>query len=108
LIFDKVPKIIQWGRKVFGGQHVEECKSFILISLYKAHVQVDQGPSHKTRYTEDRRESGKEPQIHGKFPKIFLNRTPLAYAIRLRIDIWYLINLQSFYKAKDIVNGIKQ
>jgi hypothetical protein len=40
-------------------QHVEEC---ILISLYKAHVQVDQGPPHKARYTETNgRESGEEP-----------------------------------------------
>ena len=29
----------------------------------KPHVQVDQGPPHKTRYTEsNRRESGEEPQ----------------------------------------------
>jgi hypothetical protein len=27
----------------------------ILISLYKAQVQVDQGPPHKTRYTETNR-----------------------------------------------------
>jgi hypothetical protein len=34
----------------------------------------------------------------------FLNRTPMAYALRLRIDKWNLIKLQSFYKAKDTVN----
>ena len=34
----------------------------IFVTLYKAQVQVDQGPQHKTRYTElNRRESGKEP-----------------------------------------------
>ena len=32
----------------------------------------------------------------------FLNRTPMGYA--LRIDKWHLIKLQSFCKAKDIVN----
>ena len=38
----------------------------ILISLYKAQGQVDQGPPHKTRYTEaNRKVSGKEPQGHG-------------------------------------------
>ena len=34
----------------------------IAFTLYKAQVQVDQGPQHKTKYTEsNRRESGKEP-----------------------------------------------
>ena len=34
----------------------------IFVTLHKAQVQVDQGPQHKTRYTEsNRRESGKEP-----------------------------------------------
>jgi hypothetical protein len=34
----------------------------ILISLYKAQTQVDQGSPHKTRYTEiNRKESGEEP-----------------------------------------------
>jgi hypothetical protein len=34
----------------------------------------------------------------------FLNRTPIAYALRSRIDKWDLIKLQSFCKAKDMVN----
>jgi len=33
----------------------------------------------------------------------FLNRTPMAYALRSRIDKWDLIKLQSFCKAKDTV-----
>ena len=37
----------------------------------------------------------------------FLNRTPMAYALRTRIDKWDLIKLQSFCKAKDIVNRTK-
>jgi hypothetical protein len=38
----------------------------ILISLYKAQVQVDQGPPQNTRYTEsNRRESGAKLQTHG-------------------------------------------
>jgi hypothetical protein len=40
--------------------------------------------------------------------EIFLNRTPMAYALRSAIDKWNLIRLQSFYKAKNIVNRIKQ
>jgi len=35
----------------------------------------------------------------------FLNRTPMAYALRSRIDKWDLIKLQSFCKAKDTVLG---
>jgi hypothetical protein len=38
----------------------------------------------------------------------FLNRTPMAYAIRSRIDKWDLIKLQSFCKAKDTVNCTKK
>jgi hypothetical protein len=38
----------------------------------------------------------------------FLNRTPMAYALRSRIDKWDLIKLQSFCKAKDTVNRIKR
>ena len=37
----------------------------------------------------------------------FLNRTPIAYALRSRIDKWDLIKLQSFCKAKDIVKRTK-
>jgi hypothetical protein len=35
--------------------------------------------------------------------EIFLNRTPMAYAIRSKINKWDLIKLQSFCKAKDTV-----
>ena len=38
----------------------------------------------------------------------FLNRTPMACAVRSRIDKWYLIKLQSFCKAKDTVNKTKR
>jgi hypothetical protein len=39
--------------------------------------------------------------------EIFLNRTPIAYALRSRIGKWDFIKLQSFYKAKDTVNRTK-
>ena len=35
----------------------------------------------------------------------FLNRTLVAHTLRSRIDKWALIKLESFCKAKDIVNG---
>ena len=38
----------------------------------------------------------------------FLNRTPIAYALRSRIDKWDLIKLQNFSKSKDIVKRTKQ
>ena len=39
--------------------------------------------------------------------EIFLNRTAIACALRLRIDKWDLMKLQSFCKAKDTVNKTK-
>ena len=38
----------------------------------------------------------------------FLNRTSIAYALRLEIDNWDLIQLRSFCKANDTVNRTKQ
>jgi hypothetical protein len=38
----------------------------------------------------------------------FLNRTPMACAIRLRIDKWDLIKFQIFCKAKNTVNKTKK
>ena len=40
--------------------------------------------------------------------KKFLNTTAMACAVRSRIDKWDLIKLQSFCKAKDIVNKTKR
>jgi hypothetical protein len=39
--------------------------------------------------------------------EMFLNRTPMAYALRSRIDNWDHIKLQIFCKAKDTVNRAK-
>jgi len=38
----------------------------------------------------------------------FLKKTPMAYALRSRIDKWDLIKLQSFCKAKDTIVRTKQ
>jgi hypothetical protein len=38
----------------------------------------------------------------------FLSRTLMACAVKLRIDKWDLIKLQSFYKAKNTVNKKKR
>ena len=38
----------------------------------------------------------------------FLNRTPITYALKSRIDKWDLIKLQGFCKAKDTVKRTKR
>ena len=38
----------------------------------------------------------------------FLNRTPMAHALRSKIHKWDLMKLESFCKAKDIVNKTNQ
>ena len=51
-----------------------------------------------------------EKQVGKKFNGTggnLLNRTPMVYALRSRIDKWDLVKLQSFCKAKDTVNRTK-
>jgi hypothetical protein len=81
----KKGKTMQWKKdsifkKIGAGlsviQNIEECKLTILISLYKAQLHSDQGPSYKTRYTEFiRRESKKEPQMHRHRGKLLEQNT---------------------------------
>jgi hypothetical protein len=40
--------------------------------------------------------------------EIFLNRTPIAYALRATIHKWDVIKLKSFGKARDTINMTKQ
>ena len=55
----------------------------IFVTFHKAHVQLDQGPQHKTRYTQsNRRQSGKEFELLGT-GESFLNRTPMVRALRI-------------------------
>jgi hypothetical protein len=44
---------------------------------------------------------------HMGIGETFLNRTPMAYALRSKIDKWDLIKLQSFCEANDTVNRTK-
>jgi hypothetical protein len=44
---------------------------------------------------------------HMGIGEIFLNRTPMACALRSKINKWDLITFQSFCKAKDTVNRTK-
>ena len=68
---------------------------------------MDQGPPCKTRHTETiRKETGKTLEDMGTGEK-FLNTSPIAYALRSRIDNWDLIKLQSFCKAKKTIKRPK-
>jgi hypothetical protein len=71
---------------------------------------VDQGPPHKTRYTETYRgESEEEPRKYRHRGEIPEQKTSgsVVYVLRSRINKWNLIKLQSFCKAKDTVNRTK-
>jgi hypothetical protein len=69
---------------------------------------VDQGPSLKTRYTKLIEEKvGKSLEHMGTWEN-FLNRTPMAYDLKSRIDKWNLIKLQFFCKVKGTDNRSKQ
>jgi hypothetical protein len=50
---------------------------------------------------------GESPEDMGTGEK-FLNRTPMACAVRSRIDKWDLIKLQSFCKTKETVKKTKR
>ena len=68
---------------------------------------MDQGPQHKARYTESKRRVGNILELIGTGGN-FLNRIPVTQVLRSRIDKWDLMKLQSFCKAKDIVNKTNQ
>jgi hypothetical protein len=50
---------------------------------------------------------GKSPELIGTRGNI-LNQTPMAHALRSRIDKWDLMKLESLCKAKDIVYRTNQ
>jgi hypothetical protein len=66
---------------------------------------VDQRTPHKARDTEIYRVESLQDMGTGEK---FLNRTAIAYTVRSRIDKRDLINMESFCKAKDIVNKTKR
>ena len=70
-------------------------------------MQVDQGLPHKTSYTKTNTKNVGKSLEHMGTGEIFLNRTPIAYVPRSRIDKWDLRKLQNFCKSKDTVNRTK-
>ena len=79
-----------------GTHRARECKSIYSYLWYKAQVQVDHGPPHKTRYTEtnSKEKMGKSLEYMGTGENV-LNRTPMA--LKSRIDKWDLIKLESLF-----------
>jgi hypothetical protein len=72
--------------------------------LYKAQVQVVQNFNIKPGTLNlIEKKVGKSLELIGIVVH-FLNRTPMAQALRSTIDKWDLMKLESFCKAKDIVN----
>jgi hypothetical protein len=72
--------------------------------LYKAQVHMDQHLQIKPDTLKLIEEKlGKNFKHMGTGEK-FLNRTPMTYGVKSRVDKWDLIRLQSFCKAKDTVN----
>jgi hypothetical protein len=86
------------GAGLGGDHHV------MLISMYKAEVQVNQGPPHKTRYPEsNRRESGDKPQIHEHRGK-YLEQNTNGLCSKINNQQWDLIKLKTFCKKKNTFN----
>jgi hypothetical protein len=117
LIFDRECKTIQWKkdslfnklcwfnqRSAYRRMQINPFSS----PLYKSQVEVDQGPLYSKpdtlKLTEEK--VGKSLKHMGTMEN-FVSRTPVAYALRSRIDKWDLKKLQSFCKAKDTVNRTK-
>jgi hypothetical protein len=117
LIFHKVTKTIQWGKdSIFNkwcwfnwqstsrimqiDPFLSPCTKLTSKWIKDLHIKPD-----KLNLTEEK--VWKILEYMGRGGK-FLNRTPVAYALRSRIDKCHLIKLQRFCKAKDTVNGTKQ
>jgi hypothetical protein len=74
-----------------GGQHVEECKSTHSYLLVKAQVKVDQGSPHKKDTLKLIEEKvGKSLEHMGTGEKFLNSSTPMAYAVRSKINKWEL------------------
>jgi hypothetical protein len=77
----------------------------ILISVYKAQVQVDHASPIKLyalKLVEEK--VGKSLEYMGT-GEMFLNRKPMAYTIRSRIDKWDLIKLQITIRQRTLSIG---
>jgi hypothetical protein len=117
LIFDKAAKTIQWKKDSIFNKW---CWHNWQLSCRRMRIGPFLSPYTKVK-SQWIKKLHIKPQtlklIEEKVEKIledmgtgekFLNRTAMACAVKLRIDKWDLIKLQSFCKAKDIVNKTKR
>jgi hypothetical protein len=114
LIFDKGAKTIQWKKdnKWCWYKWQLSCRRMRIVPFLSPCTKV------KSKWIKElhikpetqkliEQKVGKSLKDMGTGEK-FLNRTTMACAVRLRIDKWDLIKLQSFFKAKDTVNKTKR
>jgi hypothetical protein len=83
-------------RRIQIDSFLSPCKKLKAKSIKDLHIKLD-----TLKLIEKKVKSSVEHIGPGE---IFLNRTPIAYALRYRIGKWELIKLQSFFKAKNTVN----
>ena len=67
-----------------------------------------QRPQRTTRYSKSSRADSENSLELIDTGDNFLNRTPMAQALRSTIDKWDLMKLKSFCKAKPTINKTKQ
>jgi hypothetical protein len=117
LIFDKGAKIIQWKKDIILNKWYWHnwwlsCRRMQIDSFLSPCTKI------KSKWIKElhikpetlkliEEKVGKSLEYMGT-GEIFLNRTAMACAVRLRIDKWDLIKLQIFCKTKDTVNKTKR
>jgi hypothetical protein len=117
LIFDKGAKTTQWKKdSIFNkwcwinwrlacrrmpiNPFISPCTKLKSRRIKELHIKPE-----TLKLTEEKVVKNLEDMSTGEK---FLNRTAVAWAVRLRINKWGLIKLQSFYKAKDTINKTKR
>jgi hypothetical protein len=113
MIFDKDAKNIQWKKEsIFSEWHLSNCLSVcrgMKIVLYLSPCKKLKSKWIKDLNIESdtlnlvEEKVGKSLELIGTGGN-FLNSIPMAHALRSRFDKWDLMKLESFCKAKDIVN----
>ena len=99
-------------------KHLKKCSKSILIREMKINPYLSTCTSFKSKWIKDlnikpdmlnliEEKVGKSLELIGTRGN-FLNRTPKAPALRSTITKWDLMKLESFCKAKDIVNKINK
>jgi hypothetical protein len=116
LIFDKVAGIIQWKkdsifnkwcclnwqlacRRIRIYPFLSPCTKLKSKWIKELHIKPETRKLIEEKVGKSLKDMGTREN--------FLNRTAMACIVRLRIDKWDLIKLQSFCKAKDTVNKTK-